>query len=122
MELELDTYNSIIVEMGRGAQALIISGHPESKGIAERQATLEHLVRSLQRRAAVRQHRLMESLFRHEYFLESGDLERWIAEQQQHAASEDYGQDYEHLLVNKSFNIFNLSCSNLLFVDSSSQI
>lgn len=97
--MELDTYNSIIVEMGRGAQALISSGHPESKAIAERQSTLEHLVRSLQRTAAIRQHRLMESLFRHEYFLESGDLDRWIAEQQQHAASEDYGQDYEHLLV-----------------------
>ncbi|KAF5308651.1 hypothetical protein FQR65_LT06112 [Abscondita terminalis] len=99
LELELDTYKSIIIEMGRGAQALLISGHPESKAIAERQATLEHLVRSLQRRAAIRQHRLMESLFRHEYFLESDDLERWIAEQLQHAASEDYGQDYEHLLI-----------------------
>lgn len=102
LELELDTYNSIIVEMGCGAQALIASGHPESKAISERQATLEHLVRSLQRRAAVRQHRLMESLFRHEYFSESSDLERWISEQQQQAASEDYGQDYEHLLVIKT--------------------
>ncbi|KAK4883333.1 hypothetical protein RN001_006652 [Aquatica leii] len=99
LELELDTYNSIIIEMGRGAQALLISGHPESKAIAERQATLEHLVRSLQRRAGIHQHRLMESLFRHEYFLESDDLERWIAEQLQHASSEDYGQDYEHLLI-----------------------
>lgn len=85
--------------MGRGAQALVQSGHPESKAIAERQSTLEHLVRSLQRRAALRQHRLMESLFRHEYFLESSELERWIAEQLQQASSEDYGQDYEHLLV-----------------------
>ncbi|KAF5273495.1 hypothetical protein FQA39_LY07512 [Lamprigera yunnana] len=99
LELELDTYNSIIIEMGRGAQILLLSGHPESKIIAERQASLEHLVRSLQRRAGVRQHRLMESLFRHEYFLESDDLERWIAEQLQQASSEDYGQDYEHLLI-----------------------
>ncbi|XP_031334782.1 spectrin beta chain, non-erythrocytic 1 isoform X2 [Photinus pyralis] len=99
LELELDTYNSIIAEMGRSAQGLIMSGHPESKAIAERQATLEHLVRSLQRRAAARQHRLMESLFRHEYFLESGDLERWIMEKLQQATSEDYGLDYEHLII-----------------------
>lgn len=89
--------------MGRGAQSLIQTGHPESKPIAERQSTLEHLVRSLQRRAALRQHRLMESLFRHEYFLESGELERWITEQLQQASSEDYGQDYEHLLVRLCF-------------------
>lgn len=100
MELELDTYNNIISEMGHGAQAMIKSGHPDSKLIAERQSSLEHLVRLLQRKAAIRQHRLMESLFRHEYFAESEELERWIAENLQQASSEDYGQDYEHLLVN----------------------
>lgn len=85
--------------MGRGTQALVQSGHPESKAISERQAGLEHLVRSLQRRSNLRRHRLMESLFRHEYFLESAELEQWIAEQMQHASSEDYGQDYEHLQI-----------------------
>lgn len=85
--------------MGRTAQATVQSGHPEGKLIAERQASLEHLTRSLQKRAALRQQRLMESLFRHEYFSESQELEQWIAEQMQQASSEDYGQDYEHLLV-----------------------
>ncbi|XP_008201528.1 spectrin alpha chain, non-erythrocytic 1 isoform X2 [Tribolium castaneum] len=99
LELELDTYNNIIVEMGRGAQNLIQNKHPDSKLIAERQSSLEHLVRSLQRKAVLRQHHLMESLFRHEYFLESEELDRWIAENLQQASSEDYGQDYEHLLI-----------------------
>ncbi|KAJ8962237.1 hypothetical protein NQ318_018209 [Aromia moschata] len=102
LELELDTYNNIISEMGHGAQAMIKSGHPDSKLIAERQSSLEHLVRSMQRKAAIRQHRLMESLFRHEYFAESEELERWIAENLQQACSEDYGQDYEHLLLLKA--------------------
>ncbi|KAJ8972184.1 hypothetical protein NQ314_000314 [Rhamnusium bicolor] len=102
LELELDTYNNIISEMGHGAQAMIKSGHPDSKLIAERQSSLEHLVRLLQRKAAIRQHRLMESLFRHEYFAESEELERWIAENLQQASSEDYGQDYEHLLLLKA--------------------
>lgn len=112
LELELETYSGIITEMGRGANALVQSGHPESKTIQERQSTLEHLVRSLQRQAAIRQQRLMESLFRHEYFLESGDLERWVSEQMQYATSEDYGQDYEHLLVSSLyiFNMFFLMC------------
>ncbi|XP_048516488.1 spectrin beta chain, non-erythrocytic 1 isoform X6 [Dendroctonus ponderosae] len=102
LELELDTYNNIISEMGHGAQAMIKSGHPESKLIAERQSSLEHLVRLLQRKAAIRQHRLMESLFGHEYFVESGELESWIAENALQASSADYGQDYEHLLLLKS--------------------
>ena len=41
----------------------------------------------------------MDSKHRHEYFRESDDLERWIAEQLQAAGSDDYGTDYEHLLV-----------------------
>ncbi|VEN48181.1 unnamed protein product [Callosobruchus maculatus] len=102
LELELDTYNNIILEMGHGAQAMIKSGHPDSKLISQRQAGLEHLVRSLQRKAAIRQHRLMESLFRHEYFAESAELESWITENLQQASSEDYGQDYEHLLLLKA--------------------
>ncbi|KAG5890886.1 hypothetical protein JTB14_002826 [Gonioctena quinquepunctata] len=102
LELELDTYNNIISEMGHGAQAMIKSGHPDSKALGERQSSLEHLVRSLQRKAALRQHRLMESLFRHEYFAESEELESWIAENLQQASSEDYGQDYEHLIQLKA--------------------
>ncbi|XP_076250387.1 spectrin beta chain, non-erythrocytic 5 kst isoform X4 [Rhynchophorus ferrugineus] len=102
LELELDTYSNIILEMGHGANAMIKSGHPDSKQIGERQSSLERLVRALQRKAAIRQQRLMESLFRHEYFLESDELGVWIAENLQHASSEDYGQDYEHLLLLKS--------------------
>lgn len=85
--------------MGHGAQLMIKAEHPDSKLIAERQGALERLVRSLQRKATMRQQRLMESLFRHEYFGESEELEIWISENVQNASSEDYGQDYEHLLV-----------------------
>lgn len=64
-------------------------------------------MRALQRLATVRQQRLMESMYRHEYFLESRELEQWIKEQEQAAASEDYGQDYEHLLILQAkFNDF----------------
>ena len=35
----------------------------------------------------------------HAYLRESGDFEDWINEQMQTAASEEYGQDYEHLLI-----------------------
>ncbi|XP_026666604.1 spectrin beta chain, non-erythrocytic 5 isoform X2 [Ceratina calcarata] len=107
VELELDTYNGIVTEMGHTAAAMINAKHPDSKAIANKQQAIAQQMRALQRLATVRQQRLMESMYRHEYFLESRELEQWIKEQEQAAASEDYGQDYEHLLILQAkFNDF----------------
>lgn len=107
VELELDTYNGIITEMGHTASTMINAKHPDSKAIANKQQAIAQQMRALQRLATVRQQRLMESMYRHEYFLESRELEQWIKEQEQAAASEDYGQDYEHLLILQAkFNDF----------------
>ncbi|XP_012530663.2 spectrin alpha chain isoform X3 [Monomorium pharaonis] len=107
VELELDTYNGIVTEMGHTASTMINSKHPDSKAIHNKQQAIVQQMRALQRLATVRQQRLMESMYRHEYFLESRELEQWIKEQEQAAASEDYGQDYEHLLLLQAkFNDF----------------
>lgn len=107
VELELDSYNGIVTEMGHTAAAMVNSKHPDSKAIANKQQAIAQQMRALQRLAITRQQRLMESMYRHEYFLESRELEQWIKEQEQAAASEDYGQDYEHLLVLQAkFNDF----------------
>ncbi|XP_017763084.1 PREDICTED: spectrin beta chain, non-erythrocytic 5 isoform X2 [Eufriesea mexicana] len=107
VELELDTYNGIVTEMGHTAATMINAKHPDSKSIANKQQAIAQQMRALQRLATVRQQRLMESMYRHEYFLESRELEQWIKEQEQAAASEDYGQDYEHLLILQAkFNDF----------------
>ncbi|XP_050085218.1 spectrin beta chain, non-erythrocytic 5 isoform X3 [Anopheles aquasalis] len=99
IELELDTYSGIVSEMGHTASAMIAAKHPDSKVIATKQQLIEKMLKSLQRLAAQRQLRLMESLHRHEYFVESTELEQWIKEQEQAVNSEDYGHDYEHLLI-----------------------
>lgn len=99
IELGLDTYSGIISEMGHTANAMVVSKHPDSKLIAAKQQLIEKMFKSLQRLAGQRQMRLMESMYRHEYFMESTELDQWIREQEQAASSEDYGQDYEHLLV-----------------------
>ncbi|XP_053697591.1 spectrin beta chain, non-erythrocytic 1 isoform X2 [Sabethes cyaneus] len=102
IELELDTYSGIVSEMGHAASAMVSSKHPDSKMIAAKQQLIEKMLKSLQKLAAQRQLRLMESLYRHEYFMESTDLEQWIKEQEQAVNSEDYGHDYEHLLILKN--------------------
>lgn len=99
IELELDTYSGIISEMGHNAASMIAAKHPDSKLIASKQQMIEKMFKSLQRLSGQRQIRLMESMYRHEYFAESAELEQWIKELEQAASSEDYGQDYEHLLV-----------------------
>uniref|UniRef100_A0A1B0AD16 Spectrin beta chain, non-erythrocytic 5 n=1 Tax=Glossina pallidipes TaxID=7398 RepID=A0A1B0AD16_GLOPL len=97
IELELDTYSGIVNEMGHTCAAMVSSGHPDSKILAAKQQLIEKMLKSLQKLASQRQLRLMESLYMHEYFLESDEVEQWIKEQEQVASSEDYGQDYEHL-------------------------
>ncbi|XP_052120778.1 spectrin beta chain, non-erythrocytic 1 isoform X4 [Frankliniella occidentalis] len=99
LELELDSYSGIVSEMGHTANAMVNAKHPDAKAIASKQQLLSQQMRTLQKLATARQQRLMESMYRHEYFLESAELEQWIREQSQVAASEDYGQDYEHLQI-----------------------
>lgn len=106
IELELDTYSAIIQEMGHTAQLMVSSKHPDSKAITTKQQMIEKQLKSLQKLAVQRQMRLMESLHRHEYFAESADLENWIREQELTINNDDYGQDYEHLLVGKFLLIF----------------
>lgn len=107
MELELDAYSGIVTEMGNTALQMINSKHPDREEIAKKQQAIAQQIRSLQRFATQRQQRLMESMYRHEYFLESRELEQWIKQQEQTASSEDYGQDFEHLLILQAkFNDF----------------
>lgn len=58
--------------------------------------------------------KLDETLVLHEFIREYGDLQDWITQQKQAASSEDYGNDYEHVLV--SFLSNNLKTSTLYAV------
>ncbi|XP_037820524.1 spectrin beta chain, non-erythrocytic 5 isoform X3 [Lucilia sericata] len=97
IELELDTYTGIVTEMGHNCAAMVAAQHPDSKILSAKQQLIEKMLKSLHKLASQRQLRLMESLYMHEYFIESDEVEQWIKEQEQVASSEDYGQDYEHL-------------------------
>lgn len=99
LELEIDTYDGLVTEMASQAQQMIDSNHPDSKVVASKQQIITQQIKNLQKLANRRRQKLMESKHRHEFFRETADLEQWIGEQMQFALSEDYGQDYEHLLV-----------------------
>ncbi|XP_066550797.1 spectrin beta chain, non-erythrocytic 5 [Amia ocellicauda] len=60
---------------------------------------LQSQLSKLQHHASVRSQRLDEVFRFHEYSRDSAELDDWIAQQRQIAASEDYGNDYEHVVV-----------------------
>lgn len=102
LELELDTYSGLINEMGNMGQAMVSAGHPDSKVITQRQQLLAQGMKSLQKLASQRRQKLVDSVSRHEYLREAESILAWISEQMVTATSEDFGQDYEHLLVNRT--------------------
>ena len=102
LELELDTYSGLITEMGNMANAMVSSNHPDSKVITQRQQLLSQGLKNVQKAATQRRQRLVDSVSRHEYLREAENILAWISEQMATATSEDYGQDYEHLLVRTS--------------------
>jgi len=99
LELELDTYSGLINEMGNMAQAMVSNNHPDSKVITQRQHLLSQGMKNLQKLASHRRQRLVDSVSRHEYLREAESILAWINDHMITASSEDYGQDYEHLLV-----------------------
>ncbi|KAH6925479.1 hypothetical protein HPB50_005728 [Hyalomma asiaticum] len=99
LELEIDTYSGLVVEMTHQGQAMIDQNHPDSKIIANQMQTVNQEMKNLQKLSTVRRQKLMEAKHTHEFFRESDDLQDWINEQTQAALSEDYGKDYEHLLL-----------------------
>ncbi|XP_071037774.1 spectrin beta chain [Parasteatoda tepidariorum] len=109
LELEIDTYCSLITEMGHQAQIMIDSNHPDSKIISNRMQVVNQQMKNIQKLANIRRQKLIESKNLHEYYRESDELENWVNEQMLMANSEDYGQDYEHLLLLQSkFDDFKL--------------
>ncbi|KAF4524014.1 hypothetical protein B566_EDAN006309, partial [Ephemera danica] len=98
LELQLDSYQGIITEMSRNANAMVQAGHPDATLIAEKQASLAQQVQLLMRLAGARQQRLVEALCVHEYFAESAEFERYIRDNEQMALSEDYARfdDFRH--------------------------
>lgn len=52
----------------------------------------------------IRGKKLEETLELHDFLREYEDLEEWINEQKQVASSEDYGADYDHVLVSYNAN------------------
>ena len=63
------------------------------------QAQLDEQLVGLQTLTAARRSKLQESIKLHQYIRDVDEVLSWLSEKQTIAASDDYGKDFEHLLV-----------------------
>ncbi|XP_054709348.1 spectrin beta chain-like [Uloborus diversus] len=99
LELEIDSYKGLVDELANQANALVESKHPDSKIIRNRMEVIDQEMKNIQKLCSVRRQKLLESKSRHEFNNETEELKSWINEQMAEAISEDYGEDYEHVLI-----------------------
>jgi len=63
------------------------------------QAQLDEQLIGLQTLTAARRSKLQESIKLHQYIRDVDEVLSWLDEKRTIAASDDYGKDFEHLLV-----------------------
>ncbi|KAF8785263.1 Spectrin beta chain like protein [Argiope bruennichi] len=107
LELEIDSYQGLVDELANQAEALIESNHPDSKIISNRMEVVNQEMKNIQKLCSVKRQKLLESKDKHEFEKETEELKIWISEQMAEATSEDFGEDYEHVLIlNQNFEFF----------------
>ena len=63
------------------------------------QAQLDEQLAGLQTLTAARRSKLEESIKLHQYLQDVEEVLSWLGEKEDIASSDDYGKDFEHLLV-----------------------
>ncbi|KAL5008187.1 hypothetical protein ScPMuIL_013768 [Solemya velum] len=99
LETDIQTYQGIVSGLGKEAQRLFKIGCQDPTTLRKAQDNLQDYLNKLKRLAAERSRNLEQSKWLHSYTRECNDLEDWIGEQLLLAGSEEYGQDYEHLVI-----------------------
>ena len=99
LETDIQTYQGIVTGLGKEAQRLFKTGCQDPTTLRKAQDNLQDHLNKLKRLAADRTQNLEQSKWMYAFKRESSDFEEWINEQLQLAASEEYGQDYEHLQI-----------------------
>ncbi|NWW62036.1 SPTN5 protein, partial [Ifrita kowaldi] len=98
LEHEIAIYQDLLKELSESAQTLPLDGSIQYIEVDAPKEQVHSRLQELQELAAARGKKLNETLVLHEFLREYEDLEDWIAQQKQTASSEDYGNDYEHVL------------------------
>ncbi|CAJ0573596.1 unnamed protein product, partial [Mesorhabditis spiculigera] len=98
LQNDMNTYKQWVERLAVKCAELVDSHRPHVDRFSNKQRDLEAEFDRLSELADKRRALLEETLCLHEYLRESAELEQWINEQLQTAMSEEYGDDYDHLM------------------------
>ncbi|KFQ58276.1 Spectrin beta chain, non-erythrocytic 5, partial [Pelecanus crispus] len=98
LEHEIAIYQNLMKELSESAKTLPLVGSIQYVEVDAPKEQVHSRLQELQELAAARRKKLDETLVLHEFLREYEDLQDWITHQKQTASSEDYGNDYEHVL------------------------
>ncbi|NWJ06160.1 SPTN5 protein, partial [Crypturellus undulatus] len=98
LEHEIAVYQTFMKELSESAQSLPLLGSVQYVDVDGPKDQAYSKLQELQELAAERGKKLDETLILHEFLREYEDLQDWITQQKQVASSEDYGNDYKHVL------------------------
>lgn len=99
LEQSVEDYAETIRQLGETARQLTAENLPLSDQVAVKQSQLDKLYAGLKDLAGERRARLVEALQLFNLNREVDDLEQWIAERELVAASQELGQDYDHVTL-----------------------
>ncbi|XP_071665312.1 spectrin beta chain, non-erythrocytic 5 [Patagioenas fasciata] len=102
LEHEIAIYQNFMKELSESAQTLPLAGSIQSIEVDAPKEQVNSRLQELQKLATKRGKKLDETLVLHEFLREYEDLQDWITQKKQAASSEDYGNDYEHVLQLRS--------------------
>ncbi|BFZ07506.1 hypothetical protein BsWGS_10543 [Bradybaena similaris] len=99
LERDIDNFANSIGELSALSRTITDRQHYDSENIKKTQAEIERQYSRLQDLTTQRRNKLMDSRKLYEFYHQADVVESWIAERMVIAASEDYGQDLEHVEV-----------------------
>ncbi|KAJ8045597.1 Spectrin beta chain, non-erythrocytic 1 [Holothuria leucospilota] len=99
LEEELKCQEEIINKLQQRVDEIINEENPEAESAVRKQEYLEKQLMQVANTVSNWRENLEVTQLMHKYVTESDELGDWIEEQYQVAASEEYGQDYEHLQI-----------------------
>uniref|UniRef100_A0A0N5AM27 Spectrin beta chain n=1 Tax=Syphacia muris TaxID=451379 RepID=A0A0N5AM27_9BILA len=102
LQADMGTYRKWLSKLTLKCEELKDSKRSGAERFEARQAELEAQFESLKELVEDRRYQLENAMFLYQYKRESQELESWINDQLQVAMSEEYGQDYEHLIELKT--------------------
>ncbi|KAI3354004.1 hypothetical protein L3Q82_018560, partial [Scortum barcoo] len=108
LEQTIEDYAETIGLLSQQCRQLLEMGHPDCEQISKRQSQIDRLYVSLKDLVEERKSRLEQQYWLYQLNREVDELEQWIAQREVVASSPELGQDFEHVTVSPSGEVYRI--------------